>query len=423
MEQAGTYRGRRVLVVAAFDSFLRAASFYAQHLQAAGAQVDYVLHEARRNQLSLAQAQAAGLHGIPDTLSMRAVLAKMRTGYDLVLLALDGARTRRITLALHDAAEKDAARARPLLLSVFPGIVFRFQLEGMFCRMSSDLLLLNSPHDFALYEAARKALGLDASNAMMAGLSVVPRHRDPAVDKPDGPIVYVAQPSVPAWKHERMFIVDRLAALAERCKRREVVIKPRHRKNETTLHVEHDPFEDMLAAVGKIRALPANLRVSHEPLRPLLGRAGGCLTVSSTAALEALALGVPTRVLTDVGIHEHLGNHFFLESGLLCEIDAIEEDFAYRLDAAWAARHMASAEERLDEFDQRVCDLLERRRIEPRLPVPGGRMFGRSRTFDDFVRAHFDTERLSLVAEGRPGPRAKARQAARGLLRRFGLRS
>jgi hypothetical protein len=417
------YQGKRVLVVAAFDSFLRAASFYALHLEAGGAHVDYVLHEARPNQLSLAQAKAAGLNAVPVTLAMAAVLAKMRSGYDIVVLGLDGARTRRVTLALHELAERTPAFSRPILISVFPGILFRFQIEAMFCRMSSDLLLLNSPHDFALYESARRGLGLDASNAMMAGLSAVPRRREPKATTREGAIVYVAQPTVPAWRHERMYIVDRLAALAERCQRRDVVIKPRHRKNETTLHVEYDPFEDMVAQVAKLRALPPNLRVSHAPLRELLDGAGGCLTVSSTAALEALALGVPTRVLTDVGIHEHLGNHFFLESGLLCGFDAIEENFDYRLDAAWAARHLASAEEQLVEFDRRVLDLLDGRRVTPRLPLPGGRLFGRPATFDAFVRTHFDAERLSLVAEGRPGPRAKAKRAVKRLLKALGLRA
>ncbi|WP_444547752.1 DUF6716 putative glycosyltransferase, partial [Streptomyces fradiae] len=48
------------------------------------------------------------------------------------------------------------------------------------------------------------------------------------------------------------------------------------------------------------------------------------VTVSSTAALEALHRGVPTAVLTDLGVREALGNHHFIGSGLLTSWDRLD---------------------------------------------------------------------------------------------------
>ena len=50
------------------------------------------------------------------------------------------------------------------------------------------------------------------------------------------------------------------------------------------------------------------------------------LTVSSTAALEAVGAGVRTAFIADLDVSEQLGNHIFLESGLLRTFDQLERD-------------------------------------------------------------------------------------------------
>ena len=47
----------------------------------------------------------------------------------------------------------------------YPGILFRFGLEGMMDRSGADLLCLNSADDLALYGRGHEALGLDSGNA------------------------------------------------------------------------------------------------------------------------------------------------------------------------------------------------------------------------------------------------------------------
>ena len=50
------------------------------------------------------------------------------------------------------------------------------------------------------------------------------------------------------------------------------------------------------------------------------------LTVSSTAALEAVGAGVRTAFIAELDVREQLGNHIFLGSGLLRTFDQLEID-------------------------------------------------------------------------------------------------
>ena len=50
------------------------------------------------------------------------------------------------------------------------------------------------------------------------------------------------------------------------------------------------------------------------------------LTISSTAALEAVGAGVRTAFIADLEVREQLGNHIFLDSGLLRTFDQLERD-------------------------------------------------------------------------------------------------
>jgi len=50
-------------------------------------------------------------------------------------------------------------------------------------------------------------------------------------------------------------------------------------------------------------------------MAPVLDRNDLCLTVSSTAAVEAMHRGIPTGILVDLGVRELLANQLFLGSG------------------------------------------------------------------------------------------------------------
>ena len=71
---------------------------------------------------------------------------------------------------------------------------------------------------------------------------------------------------------------------------------------------------------------PPNFSIDYTPISDRLDDLDLMLTVSSTAALEAVGAGVRTAFIADLDVREQLGNHIFLSSGLLRTFDQLEID-------------------------------------------------------------------------------------------------
>ena len=204
-------------------------------------------------------------------------------------------------------------------------------------RSGVDLLCLNGETDAQLYRQACRALGLDSSNAVVTGLPIL-WSIEPRLQVPDAAsIVFFEQPSVPDNPIQRKYICRRLAYLAQAWPSHPVIFKPRTSKVEATLHRQHG---EMASRIEKLSRRVPNLQISYKPSLTLLKKCGCAITVSSTAAMEAMALGVSTRIVSDLGVNETLGNHYFVESAAIADFDSIIRDpFSLRLNQAWPERH------------------------------------------------------------------------------------
>jgi hypothetical protein len=100
------------------------------------------------------------------------------------------------------------------------------------------------------------------------------------------------------------------------------VLKPRHRIGEDTFHRMKFHPEILLRGVRK----PPNFSIDYTPIADRLADLDLMLTVSSTAALESVGAGVRTALIADLDVREQLGNHIFLDPGLLRTFDQLERD-------------------------------------------------------------------------------------------------
>ena len=114
-------------------------------------------------------------------------------------------------------------------------------------------------------------------------------------------IVFAAQALVPVGRDERAEIAATLVRAAEADPNRRVVVKLRSRPGESETHLERDPYLELLPA-----RRPDNLVVSYSSMAAALSTAAGLVTVSSTAAVEAVALGVPVIALDSFGVSKSL---------------------------------------------------------------------------------------------------------------------
>ncbi len=335
----GSLQGRQVAALACFDSFGKTAMNLLQVARQQGAQTTLYLLELPGRKLS--RRQVLEIRRIdprttlrqrqwPQLRSLRAELMEL----DALVLGLDGRRTRETQLLLQ-AAWAEQPR-RPVLVSAYPGILFRHQLEGMMDRSGVDLLCLNAESDAELYRQGCAAQGIDSGNALVTGLPILWPLQQRLQIPERASIVFFEQPSVPDNPLQRKFICRQLAKLARAWPEHAVIFKPRTSRVEATLHRHHG---EMSTQIEKLSRRVANLQISYKPSLSLLKQCGCAITVSSTAAMEAMALGVSTRVVSDLGVNESLGNHYFLESGALAPFEAISLDpFTPKHSQAWLER-------------------------------------------------------------------------------------
>lgn len=336
----------RALVLASFDSFLKAAKPIGDALAAAGWQVDTRLVRVRAGQLSRRQLSALGYCEPPPAATLaETIAAPDLLDHDAIILGLDGRCTQGVLAGLK-RSPLAGRKTRPLTIALYPGIVFRYQMHGLANRFGADLILFNSPADHAHYEATCAALGVAADRGLCFGSTVVCASETPRAAPvwPPQTILYAEQPDVPASRMERLYLVDRLIAYARAHPERTVIIKPRHAPGETTLRPTIHHLADIVRMADRRGLLPANVHLVYEPIERLLDAADLCLTVSSTVAVQAAAGGIPFAIVGDFGVCEDYGTHFFIDSGCLTTFDALEADKQPVLRRQWLQRHVLAAE-------------------------------------------------------------------------------
>ncbi|BEV36772.1 DUF6716 putative glycosyltransferase [Synechococcus sp. M16CYN] len=329
--------GRKVVAVACFDSFGKLAMTLLAACRKEGAETTLHLLELNNRSLSKRQRleiQNIDLHTPIEKQSwrdLRSLCSPMAGTVDALILSLDGKRSREALLQLQNTWGIN--EKRPQLISAYPGILFRFALEGMLDRSGADLLCLNSNRDLAIYEKGCKALGLSSSNAVVTGLPILWRIQ-PRMKFPDHPsIVFFEQPSIPVHPLQRRFLCEQLRGLATAWPEHQVIFKPRTSSIESTLHRKHG---EMTGVIHNISRKQTNLKSSFKPVTQLLRKCGCAITVSSTAALESMVQGISTRIVGDLGITETLGNHFFADSGTIANFAAIRSNpFQVLHDETW----------------------------------------------------------------------------------------
>ena len=335
----GNLEGRQVAALVCFDSFGKTAMNLLRVARRDGAATSLHLMELPGRKLS--RRQVLEIRRIDPRTSIHqhdwAALNELRAklaDLDALVLGLDGRRTREVHLLLQ-AAWTDQS-CRPVLVSAYPGILFRHQIEGMLDRSGVDLLCLNHEGDAQLYRQACAAMGLGSGNAEVTGLPIL-WSLEPRLQVPEAScFVFFEQPSVPDNPIQRKYLCKRLAELARAWPGHKVIFKPRTSKVEATLHRQHG---EMASLIEKLSRRIPNLQISYKPSLSLLKQCGCAITVSSTAAMEAMAMGVSTRIVCDLGVNETLGNHYFVESGALADFDSIIRDpFTPCHDQGWTGR-------------------------------------------------------------------------------------
>ncbi|MGY1437600.1 DUF6716 putative glycosyltransferase [Streptomyces reniochalinae] len=389
-------------------------------------------------------------------------------GYDVIVLACVGGAVQAMLHGLRRATagtEEGTPTHRPVVVTGYVGVVYEKLTDGLLLRHGADLVLANSAHDTDRFRDVYEGVGAPSDGVLECTLpfltdarpgpvtpvtTVTPQagdgHDTPAPRGGHGSltprsgaghdtftVVFAVQPSVPASREDRGYLLRRAVAHALRNPEREVLIKLRSKPGEHTTHIEELPYQKLVRKLpggdGADGGLPPNCRLVYGNMGELLDRVrrtGGLLvTVSSTAALESLHRHVPTAVLTDLGVREGLGNHYFTGSGCLASWDELDDGLLPEADPQWALRQGVRGGDGYAAARERVAALASR---SARTGLPPLAPYYTARTAPGYLPGIL--RRYGLGPDGTPvGPTAgpdaadddgpgAVGAAGRGLLRR-----
>lgn len=269
-----------------------------------------------------------------------------------VLLACTGPTVELVSVML--------GRRRPVVASGLPGIALPVTDRALLYRRATDVLVAHSLAERERYLARRDELGLSFRVALT--------HLPYAVQSAQRPtrrgdrVVFAAQPTVPANKRERVQLLRALVAAAGPAT---PVVKLRATRGEALTHHEPFPYERLASENG----LTDRLDFCYGSVADVLPVARCLVTVSSSAAVEAIAAGVPVLIADDWGVDEKLLNAAFRGSGLIGSITARGLDGATHPDPTWMHRNYFHRVE-LDDLTMHLGEAIaERRLVRAHRPV------------------------------------------------------
>lgn len=317
--------GESVLLVAGFDSGLKYAARLADAFADAGADPVLALpttvapHGLGHTQITVATDR-------PVTTATWAELVLRAGEAAVVVPVFDGPTVQRFIRDVH----VDATGRLPVFAAGYVGMALYDRVGGFLMRSLADVVAVNSRTDLAEFTAAATTLGLPVDGLLLSGLALLPAAPTPTLTGPIRSVLFTDQPTVPRTDAGRAALWDRLAMYAAAHPDRSVVLKPRHRQAETTFHRQRFSPDDWAAS----RALPPNLRIDHSPIAGLIAASDLVLTVSSTAALEAVAAGTRVAFIADT-VNDAALNPPLIPSGLLRRFDDVDADRIGAPDPAW----------------------------------------------------------------------------------------
>jgi hypothetical protein len=215
---------------------------------------------------------------------------------------------------------------RPVLVTGLPGISIPATRKAIVYRMQCDMFVVHSRRELREFGALSARTGY-AHRYALATLPFARGASATARESGGTDLVFATQAKIPAGREDRLRIARLLVAAAEADPGRRVVVKLRAAAGEQQTHLEQDGYPELLATLGP---LPPNLVTSTAPMGRALDDAEGLVTVSSTAAIEAIARGVPVIALDMFGVSAALINETLADADLLAgEADVVARRFRH----------------------------------------------------------------------------------------------
>lgn len=222
-----------------------------------------------------------------------------------------------------------------LLVTAWPGILFPLEQRALIDRARCDIVITHSSTERRAVQEMAHSLDLKFVPFTLRFPFLSFRGLEDLTAPFQSPVptrcVFFTQALVPVSRAERIVLLKGLTESYEK-----VFVKQRVKGvlGSGQPHSDPYPFDQLLDS------LPAHLRVRCEldfqPTAQALDKETVVVTVSSTAALEAIDLRKRVRVVEDFGISARLLNQVFEASGLMGKLTSVPDRTP---DPTWMAQN------------------------------------------------------------------------------------
>jgi hypothetical protein len=245
-------------------------------------------------------------------------------------------------------------RTRPVLVTGLPGISVPATSRAVTSRAACDLFLLHSKREVAEFAQ----IGTVRAPRLIFGLAPLPflpaAAPEAAADAQLGPnLVFAAQAKVPVERAHREQILLALADAGS------AVVKLRAWSEEQQTHNETWSYPDIMDdLIAEHRVSADAVAFVGGSMQEVLRRSRGFVTISSTAALEAMAMNRPTLLISDFGVSAEMINLVFEDSGCLGTLDDLRSGRLCQPDPRWLEAnyfHPAQENDWLELLNQLVA--------------------------------------------------------------------
>jgi len=307
----------------------------------------------------------------------------MRTKPDIILVAATGP----FLVLFRWLLDLTPEGRRVKLVSGSPGIAYHLVGAPLRARTSADLLLMASKAELERISGALKDMAVTTKLAL-ASLPFL--DASAAKQKHEGPevLIFAPQPDMPKTLEDRQKVLIELSRLRKEFPALRIIVKLRAIEGESQTHFEAHPYpllSEQLAELGLISAGDFEFEVGT--ISEFLKNSNATLvTVSSTAALESLAMGNPTQIISDFGVEDALANAVFEDSGLVWSIRDYGLARLQKPNQAWLEKNYFHKKSE-DNWVQALAQLTESKRVSPKRIFPTN--IGKSLLFGELLRVIF----------------------------------
>lgn len=215
----------------------------------------------------------------------------------------------------------------PVLLSGIPGMALPARRKGLNFRKRIHAWIVHSHRERTEYQALLDDQ-LQECRLVLSRLPFLPQATLGGDEQASlSQLVFTTQAKVPASRHQREQILKALHDVSRNHPEVNVVVKVRAFSGEQQTHNEKFAYDvlwqDLCASDEALH--PSAVTFAGGALSDFLTPGTAHVTVSSTAAFESLALGLPTAIISDFGVNERLLNAVFLDSGCVLSLEEISD--------------------------------------------------------------------------------------------------